>query len=46
MLQFFSVNIKFIKIAVEITSDIKDILPLKIRKLMYTMVIYRIVDTW
>lgn len=36
MLQFFSVNIKFIKIAVEITSDIKDILPLKIRKLMYT----------
>lgn len=36
MLQFFSVNIKFIKIAVEITSDIKDILSLKIRKLMYT----------
>lgn len=33
---FFSVNIKFIKIAVEITSDIKDILPLKVRKLMYT----------
>lgn len=34
--KIFSVNIKFIKIAVEITSDIKDILPLKIRKLMYT----------
>lgn len=32
----FSVNIKFIKIAVEITSDIKDILTLKVRKLMYT----------